>query len=124
MIPGNLTDTEYGRLPWIEAQSIFAQGGAELKTDQIVACGWHGTLVNPERGAFAIVNKDGLLADYVGERVKVTYDSGVEAPIRAVYVYVLDVDAIEEDISLTRRAFLSIAPLATETLSVHVEVMV
>lgn len=116
--PEGATEDYYAALPWPESQRKLAEGAAVPHSARLATCGWHGTKIDPNRGAFAIVRSDGPLADLLGERVR------VGAYPRAAYVYVTDERAdVEEDISLTRRAFAALAPLATDELAVKVEVM-
>jgi hypothetical protein len=88
-----------------------------LRTDS----GWHGTRFNRETGAFALVRSSGPLAHLIGERLKVTL---VTNRHRVVYVYVNgSTDRVYADLSLTRRAWLNLAPLSEKEAPVYVEVM-
>lgn len=114
------TDAYYARLGFDSAQSVLGIPGPEAPRYRATV-GWHGTYLDPEsQGAsFAIVQTGGALADLLGERVKVTYRN------RSVVAYVhrtLDLDSGEE-ISLSRRAFQSLANLATDSLSARVEAL-
>jgi hypothetical protein len=113
-------DDYYARLGFNSAQSVLGVPGPEAPRYQAVV-GWHGTYLDSEsQGAsFAIVQTGGALADLIGERVKVTYGH------RSVVAYVhrtLDLDSGEE-ISLSRRAFQSLANLATDSLTARVEAL-
>lgn len=106
-------DLHLGRLPFPQAQEAFAGGVARVSE---VQAGWHGTVLSPETGSFALVNQEGPLADKVGDRLRVTVG------LNNVFVYVLGEAELEDDISLTRRAFLALGPLAADSLDVTVGV--
>lgn len=106
-------DLHLGRLPWWEAQATFA-GAVPL--EEAATCGWHGTVLSSETGAFALVNLGGPLTGLIGDRVRVRK---VDNP-SGVFVYVLGEAELEDDLSLTRRAFLALAPLADDYLTVSV----
>lgn len=119
----DVSDMELARLPFPQAQEYFEDVAAPIPpsaTRYRTTAGWHGTIVDPERGAFAIVHPDGALAGLVGDRVRVrARPSG-----RSVIVYIHEKnDDILEDISLTRRAFAEIALLAADDQKVIVEVL-
>lgn len=103
----------YARLPWPESQQVFYQSPKLNPTVQSARVAWHGTALNQERGAFAVVQAGGKLDPLVGERVcvKVERVAGPE-----VYVYVHDVADIEQDISLPRRAFQELAFLGNDEI--------
>lgn len=111
--PPEVEDLQLGRLPWSGAQESFA--GAARETVE-ATCGWHGTRLHHETGAFALVNREGPLAHMVGDRIKVTRD------LNAIYVYVVGEEELEEDLSLSRRAFLQLGPLSADYLDVVVGV--
>lgn len=113
MPPANEFEMWYGRLPWPESQEVFSGTPPSLASEATGAAVWHGTQVSPERGAFAVVQVGGKFDSLVGERVRVR-PLGIAA--RSVYLYVLDAQDIEGDISLTRRAFLQLAPLGDDAL--------
>jgi hypothetical protein len=83
--------------------------------------GWHGLRTDPERGAVALVQQGGALTDLVGERIR------LRDPLthREIFVFVNDemVLAEDEDLSVTRRLFLALAPLWRTSVDVRVEVM-
>ena len=70
-----------------------------------------------ETATYAIVKTDGVLSDYVGERVLIRADD------RVTYAYVYDERDIIEDISLTRRAFMDLAEPSTDELEVTITAM-
>jgi hypothetical protein len=125
-IPSNVPDGYLASLPWDVSQQALGAGGT-ISTSRLAAtAGWHGPSTDPETGARCIVRTDGPLADLVGERLRITYRSGTRA--RQVVVYCHDEqdfgdEASEEDLSLTRRAMLALAPLALDSITVEVEVM-
>lgn len=119
-------DAALARLPWSLAQRFLGVTGAIGSTGQTAVAGWHGSTTDPEQGASCIVRTDGPLAELVGERVLVTARLGTLR--RSVALYCHDEqdfgpDAADEDISLSRRAFQSLAPLATDALTVEIEVL-
>lgn len=108
----------------ISAQRALSTA-VEPQSLQVAACGWHGQGYDPPRGMLAIVAADGPLADLVGERLRVS----ARFSDRSVVVKCHADDSvydrpIAEDLSLTRRAFMLLAPAATEELAVEVEVMI
>lgn len=124
--PANVPDDYLARLPWDVAQAALGSAGTIAASRQTAVAGWHGTSTDPEAGSFCIVRSDGPLADLVGERVRVTYRVGTLA--RAVALFCHDEQdfgaaAADEDISLTRRAFMALAPLALDSVTVEVEVL-
>lgn len=115
-------DLELTRLPFGLAQASLGATGVLRATRTAAVAGWHGTFLDPEHGAVAIVRSDGPLAELVGERVRVSTRDGR----RSVAVYVNDEqdfpdELAAEDLSLSRRAFLALAPWCTEALEVTVE---
>jgi hypothetical protein len=114
-----LVDDEYiGTLPFAEAQATFATRGPLGGSARLATCGWHGSDFDPNLGSFAVVQRGGKLDDLLGERIKVTAGPG-----RAVYAYVIDTLDTLDDLSLTRRCFMALAPPATTALDVLVEVV-
>lgn len=120
--PRVMEERIYAALPFPEAQAQLASPGLMPTRPVAASCGWHGTGLDPERGSFAIVARDGPLADLVGERLAVSRRDTAEA--RTVYVYVhADSDTLTEELSLTRRAFMALADPALEDVPVVVEVV-
>lgn len=117
----NLDDAYFARRGFYSAQAKLGETGPEKGSGLRAACGWHGTWLDaePQGGSFAIVQDDGALAHLLGERVKIT--SGDRSAIAYVH-NALDLDT-GDDISLSRRAFVALAPLATEELHVTVETL-
>lgn len=122
-VPPNVDDLHLARLAYPSAQAALGSVAADPRTKQTTRASWHGTYLDPEpQGAsFAIVQQDGPLADLVGRRIKVTE----AATGKFTYAFVhrsadLDLDDGEQ-ISLTRRLFRALAPLASDTLLVTVE---
>lgn len=112
----------YAALPWPEAQAKLSEPGLTTERPRAASCGWHGTGLDPERGSFGIVARDGPLAGLVGERLAISRRDTAEA--RTVYVYVhADSDTLTEELSLTRRAFMGLGDLALEDVPVVVEVV-
>lgn len=88
--------------------------GLPVSAPQSLECGWHDTSVNPESGAFALVQQNAGLDDLIGEIVRVAYGS------KMVYVYVLQAAAIPTQFSLYRRAWLGLGRLSLESLECEV----
>lgn len=106
-----------------ENEVIIARGGFADTQEDIrgsstvigqFTVGWYGTSVNEERGAFAVVNRDGPLLNYVGDFLSVRRGQ------RTVYVYVFGSASIIADIGLARRAYLGLSLLAHEPISAEV----
>lgn len=123
--PPAVDDEAIARLPLDVAEAALGASGP-TGAAHVGQAGWHYISVDAETSAFAIVRTDGPLADLVGERVRVSAD--VPGGTRSVVVVIhdeqaFDDGALDEDISLTRRAFSRLAPLWTEALTVRVEVL-
>jgi hypothetical protein len=112
-----LSDEDIARLPWTEAQRLFGGVYAPTESESLrrLSVGWHGTATDGEADAFAVVPL-GDPNDLLGDRIKVSHLG------RAVVVYVHEEADIIEDVSLTRRAYARLAPLATEDLITDVEI--
>jgi hypothetical protein len=116
-----LTTLEIARLPFPEAQTALLAGKAPSGERYLSSVGWHGTILNPERGSFAVVGESSALASLVGSRVRV---SRADLPTtREVYVYVVAAADTDEPISLARRAFLNLGLLSATRASVLLEVL-
>lgn len=117
--PDGMDEMLYAALPWEEAQAQLAMPGVE-GNPIAASCGWHGESFDSHRGSFAIVARDGPLADMVGERLALTRrDTGTS---RTVYVYCLrDSDELTEEISVTRRAFMGLGDPALDDVPVVVD---
>jgi hypothetical protein len=119
-------DVELARLPWVLAQRVLGATGPATRTPRAATCGWHGAKTDPEVGAFCIVRSDGPFADLVGERVRVTYRVGTNERTVALYCHdeqSFPPEAAMEDLSLTKRAFLALAPLSRDWLPVSLQVL-
>lgn len=110
-----LTDLEIARLPFGAAQTAL-ETTPVVDTSVLARAGWHGTALDRERGSFAIVNRGGKLKQMVGKRVSVSTFSG-----KSVIAVVSGEASMEDDISLTRRSFMEIGPLALESVGVKVQ---
>lgn len=119
--PPEETDDYYGRLPHPEAQAELGEETPAPNPKFLASVGWHHTHLDPEWGAFAIVNEDGPLADLLGERVKVTVRSATKE--RSVVAYVHNRGQVEDDLSLTRRLFFGLAQLSEDNIKATVEVL-
>lgn len=119
---GDLYDR--AQLPLAEAQVALAA----LSNPQPVArasarSGWHGNKLDDGQASFAVVDSGGPLADLVGRVVKVSLDQTITA--REVWAFCHASYALDpgDDLSLSRRLFLALAPLNTESVPVTVEVI-
>jgi hypothetical protein len=125
--PDNVTDVYLGRLPWELSQRAFGAAGAiprgNLGEIPEVVVGWHGVNFDVETGAFALARIGGAMEGYVGERILVIRRYGVYQATAAVLLYAarnFPDETQDEDISLTRRAFLAISGWAQDTVTCDV----
>lgn len=109
------------QLGWRSSQQLLAKGSAVVGSTRSSSCGWHGRTFDERQGATAIVRLGGPLVDLIGKRLKVQSD--YQGNTATIYVLVVGVDTVAEGISLSRRAFLELAPLSTDELPVNVTVM-
>jgi hypothetical protein len=119
----DVTELELSRLPWELSQRAFALSAPIASSSVGAVAGWFGPSFDVEEGAAAIVRSDGALADRVGERLLVTRHVG--GRLRQVGVYCYDErtfpdEVADEDLVLTRRAFLELAELWETSLTVEV----
>jgi hypothetical protein len=116
-----LEEAQYGRLPYREAQETYGQRDADVKTLRRATAGWHGTAFEPQEGSYALVARDGPLADLVGKRLRVSFMDAIIP--RRTFVYVLAAAPLNEgeDISLTRRPYLALERLTRVPVEVQVE---
>jgi hypothetical protein len=118
----SIVDDEYlAGLSFTSAQNAFMRDSAPVVgTNKTVTAGWHGTYVNDSKGSFAVVKTDGLLTDFVGERVLVTH----RRTRRSVAVYVItESDLITEEISLARRPWIALGSPSDGNLVVSAQVL-
>lgn len=112
--PGYMAD-----LPFELGQRTFATGVVPTVEAVQATCGWHGLNIDASRGAYAVALEGGACEQLVGQ---VCRFSVVGPRTRSVYAYLYGtVDDLLEDVSLSRRAFLQLAPLWTEELTVVVQ---
>jgi hypothetical protein len=111
----------YARLPFGEAQAVLGSTGPIKGSAQSALCGWHGQSLHPETGSFVLVNENGPLAGLVGDRLKITLRDRPSPA--AVVAYCIGRDALDDDLSLTRRLFLQLALLSSTNIPVTVEVL-
>jgi hypothetical protein len=116
--PGAVDDLMLAQLPFPTAQRLLA-GAAVRGSRERVLAEWHGTSADGDtiQGSLAMVNPDGPLADLVGERIKVTFQT------RSVIAYVHKSGQLDDDLSLTRTLFARLARLDATNISVLVEVV-
>jgi hypothetical protein len=108
------------RMGWDDAQRFLASAVLTTPTFDVTTT-WHGTVVDANRGAFAVVRRGGPLAGLVGQRIRVS-TPGNQPRSCLVYVWAA-VPALEQDLSLARRAYFALDLLAKDTIDVHVEVL-
>ena len=84
--------------------------------------GWHDGELERENGMMAVVDREGILGDIIGDIVHVArrMDNGLD---REVFVYVYADSNLAVDLSLSRRAFLSLGLLSAESLICEVEIV-
>lgn len=111
---------EMARLGWDDTQELLLSPTLVSPT-YVSDVTWHGTSVDANRGAFAIVRSDGPLAGLVGSRIQVT-TLGRRPRSALVYVWAT-VPSLDGDISLSRRAFAAIALLAEDSVEAFIEVL-
>lgn len=97
-----------------EAQRLLS--GATVTHYGRVDVGWHDTAVSPWTGAAAVVRRGGPLMELIGQTLRVTSDDG------SCLVYVVGGGDVLQDLSVARRAFLALSPLAEDELDCMVEI--
>ncbi len=106
----DVTDDALADLPWSLSQRALSTTGPVRGSSYQASVGWFGTKFAPYRRAQAIARTGSPLADLVGQRVRVTFNSGSGA--RTVFLWVADErafpDDMAEDLLITRRAFLEL----------------
>jgi hypothetical protein len=116
-VPPLIPDEELAARGWHSSQ-LALRGNIESASDRTVTAEWHGTSLDERRGAFALVREGGPLEELVGERVRVTRRS------REAYVYIVgSTDDMDEDLSLTRRAWMALADAAEESIDLRLQVV-
>lgn len=91
-------------LPFVPAQNLGR-----------ILTGWHDTALSRWTGPAALALRGSALEEYVGETLVVSTDRG------RISVYVVGASGqLLTDLSLARRAFLAVAPLAAETTECEV----
>lgn len=112
-----IDDAQIARYPFSYAQAILGSEPPLEGSAKVASCTWHGTFLHPDRGSFLLVQREGKFSGLVGQRVRVSTFSG-----KSVVAYVItEADLDEDDISLTRRLFMELGPLALESLTVRIE---
>lgn len=125
--PVDVDDIYLGRLAWEASQRAFNDtSGPQRKSLVVARAGWHGVNFDPEVGAFAIAREGGPCEELVGRRLRVTRRHGAFSRSISVYCYAekpFPAEVQDEDLSLTRRAFLGISGWEQDTVTVDLEVM-
>lgn len=104
------------RLGFEDAQAALGGPTTERKVG-MYELGWYGTSVSRETGSFALVNREGPLADLIGDVVKVRSER------REVFAYVFGSEWLDYDMHITRALFARLDLLAFEKIDVVVEVV-
>lgn len=108
------------RLPFAEAQTALSGVILERRGAAHNSCSWFGTGVLLERGCFALVQRDGPLEEFVGDRLRLTYGR------KCVLVYCVGTATVVDvpfEIGITRRAFQALELLSVDRIDVLVEVV-
>ena len=105
-----------GRRGFPDAQRLFA-GVPLRRLPTRIDVGWHGTSIDPETGAFAVVRDGAGLDDLIGEVLHLIVGR------KEAFVFVLGSRNVPQDISLTRRGFLALGLLSRESIAAVVEVV-
>lgn len=124
----NVDDIYNARLPFEVAQRAFTDTSGPKKASLVPAAtvGWHGVNFDMETGSFAIARTGGRCENLVGHRIQVVRRYGVYKRAIAVYCYAqrqFPAEVGDEDLSLTRRAFLGLSGWEQDVLSCDVELM-
>lgn len=107
------------KLGFADAQ-ILLSGTLQDETYETTTS-WHGTVVDENRGSFAVVRSGGALEGLVGKKIQVTS----KTHNRSVIVYVTaKTPSLDADVSLARRAFAQLDLLSADFLDVHLRVTV
>lgn len=117
-----VTDEQLASYGFATAQDALGGSGGASDESYRVTTGWHGTRIDTRRGWYAVVAKDGPLADLVGERVRVTCRDDPRAPGVIVYV-VTDATVLDDEVSLARQAYLRLCDPSLDAERVLIEVM-
>lgn len=104
------------RLPFDAAQ-VQLDGLTEQQLTERYILGWYGSAFHPDRGCYGIVNENGPLVDYIGDRVRITHGQ------RAVNAYLFGSGDIPYDFVITRRTFAGLELLAKDQIKVLIEVL-
>lgn len=110
------------RLAWPDSQ-IALQGGVVERFAERATCGWYGTSLHDELGAFCLIDPDSQFAHLIGDRLKLSSGGGVKW--RSIYVYAFGTTDLASgwDLAVPRRAFIALGLPTKDTLSVTVEVV-
>lgn len=108
-----------GRRCFADAQAQLGVRPPNQTVDALVTTGWYDTALNAEVGSFAVVDPAGVLADRVGQVLRVSTGSF------SVFAYVIGSASTSTGapLALARRAFMALGPLSVGTLECVVEVV-
>lgn len=104
---------------FVDAQAwlLTATAGPVAVTTN-VTIGWYDTDVDPNKGSFALVSATGAFADNVGDILRIT-----TTDLRTCFVYVFGTAALQVDLALAFRSWVSLTLPSEDSLVVRVEVM-
>lgn len=107
-------------LPFHEAQIALAGVPQDPRAARITGVGWHGSTIDYRLGSFAVARRGGELADWLGERIRITN----LANGRFVFAYLhLLVDDLPDALTLTRGLQVRIGLLAADELTCRIEIV-
>jgi hypothetical protein len=107
-----------GTRAWAEAQTYFQGIPDPTRTRYDVQCSWYGTSISEWEGSFCVIQAGSELEDLVGDIVQVFYRD------RSCFLYCVGGADIPTPLALTRQAFLRIAALSNDEISVGVQPVV
>ena len=111
------TEVMDGTRTWATTQELF-RGVSPVGTPRYdLDVGWYDSNVEPNAGAFCLVQAGGQYEDLVGERVAVVYGD------KTIYLYCLGSTNLDQDVALARAAFFRMADLAEDTIPVSLQVI-
>lgn len=101
-----------GARAWPETQRLFLGAVDPTRPRHSVPCGWYGTQVDENEGAFCVVREGSPLEELVGDFVRVYWRGKV------AFVYCVGGSGLSTELALARTAFMALAPLNADPLRV------
>lgn len=111
-------ETMDGTRAWSVTQALFSGVPERGTVRHDLVAGWYDTDVEPNLGAFALVQSGTEFEDLVGDFLGVTYGE------RTIYVYCLGSTALDNEMALSRTAFFHLEDLAVGTIDVLMQVVI